>query len=244
MILFSRDPEGDVTALEGALEDGRLTQERVDDAVLRILALKAALGLHRADKRSLAGRLAAIGITANAEVADRTTRRAPTLVKDTQNLLPLSPETHHRVLVITPGIIQPFQPPVPFAIPDLLRAEGFEVTLHEHSTAITPDDFDLVLYLFGEETLLTRGRIGIDWAALGGNLQAAMYRPWNDIPTAMISFGYPYLLYDAPRVPTYINAYATMESMQRAVVEALLGRLEWNRHNPVDPFCGLEDARY
>lgn len=244
MILFAPYPEQDLKALEEALADGRLSQQRVDDAVTRILALKAALGLHRADKRSLAGRLAAIAIKSNAEIADRATRRAPTLVKDTQNLLPLSPETHHRVLVITPGIIQPFREPIPFSVPDLLRAEGFEVTVHEHATAVTPDAFDLILYLFGDETLLTRGHIGIDWAALGGSLPKAMIRPWHTIPTAMISFGYPYLLYDAPRVPTYINAYATMESMQRAVVDALLGRIEWNRHSPVDPFCGLEDARY
>ena len=79
----------------GALADGRLTQERVDDAVTRLLALKAALGLHRADKRSLAGRLAAIGIGMSADIADRTTRRAPTLVKDTQN-----PAAHARTLTI------------------------------------------------------------------------------------------------------------------------------------------------
>jgi beta-N-acetylhexosaminidase len=71
-----------------------------------------------------------------------------------------------------------------------------------------------------------------------------MARPWHDIPTVMISFGYPYLLYDAPRVPTYINAYSTMDSVQRAVVDALLGYVAWNRNSPVDPFCGLEDARY
>jgi len=32
--------------------------------------------------------------------------------------------------------------------------------------------------------------------------------------------------------------------MRRSVVKALLGKIEWNRHSPVDPFCGLEDARY
>jgi beta-N-acetylhexosaminidase len=32
--------------------------------------------------------------------------------------------------------------------------------------------------------------------------------------------------------------------MQQAVADALLGDLEWNRNNPVDPFCGLGDARY
>ena len=60
----------------------------------------------------------------------------------------------------------------------------------------------------------------------------------------MISFGYPYLLYDAPRVPTYINAYSTLAEVQQTVVDALLGNAKWNRNNPVDPFCGLEDARY
>ena len=71
-----------------------------------------------------------------------------------------------------------------------------------------------------------------------------MRRHWHDIPTLMISFGYPYLLYDAPAVPTCINAYSTLESVQQAVVEALVGHADWNRHSPVDPFCGLEDARY
>jgi beta-N-acetylhexosaminidase len=71
-----------------------------------------------------------------------------------------------------------------------------------------------------------------------------MRRHWHDIPTLMISFGYPYMLYDAPRVPTYINAYSTTETMQGAVVEALVGNVPWKRHSPVDPFCGLEDARY
>jgi beta-N-acetylhexosaminidase len=71
-----------------------------------------------------------------------------------------------------------------------------------------------------------------------------MDRHWHRIPTAMISFGYPYYLYDAPRVPTYINAYATMPTMQAAVLDCLLGRTPWNPNSPVDAFCGLEDARY
>ncbi|MGK6316844.1 hypothetical protein [Neorhizobium sp. DT-125] len=36
----------------------------------------------------------------------------------------------------------------------------------------------------------------------------------------MISFGFPYYLYDAPRVPAYINAYSTHEAMQKAALVA------------------------
>ena len=110
--------------------------------------------------------------------------------------------------------------------------------------AVARDNFDLLLYLFGEETLLTRGRIGLDWLKLNGNVIDAMKRHWHDIPTLMISFGYPYMLYDAPRMPTYVNAYSTLENVQAAVVELLIGNGTWNRHSPIDPFCGMEDARY
>jgi beta-N-acetylhexosaminidase len=241
VILFSDNPEQDMDYLRRALDDGRLSWERIEEAVLRQLAMKAAVGLHR----PISAPLSELGSAASQAAADAIAKRIPTLVKDTQNLLPLDRHKHRRVLVFTPGIVLPFAPqPLPFALPAMLEAAGFEVTLHEPSTEVSAGQFDLVLYLFGDETLLTRNRIFIDWLALGGDIGKAMQRYWHEIPTLMISFGYPYLLYDAPRVPTYVNAYATTESMQRAVLEALLGRTAWNRNSPVDPFCGLEDACY
>jgi beta-N-acetylhexosaminidase len=84
----------------------------------------------------------------------------------------------------------------------------------------------------------------LDWTALTGHFGQAMRRYWHDVPTVMVSFGYPYMLYDAPRVPSYVNAYSTSETAQQAVVELLLGRSDWHGKNPVDPFCGLPDARY
>jgi beta-N-acetylhexosaminidase len=241
VILFTADPETDYGYIKAAVDDGRITRPRLDEAVTRILALKAAVGLHKPRAR----RETVIGSRESRAFADAITKRIPTLVKDTQNLLPLSPETHKRILVLTPDIIDPWVPhPIPFAVPELLRDHGFEVTVHAPNAPIDPDAVDLVLLLFGEETLMTRARIGLDWAKLMGNPMLAMQRTWHDVPTMMISFGYPYMLYDAPRMPTYINAYMTTETMQRAVVELLLGNGTWNRNNPVDPFCGLEDARY
>ncbi len=240
VILFSDDPERDLAYLEAARADGRLTEARVEEAVIRQLALKATLGLHRPAKP-----IPQIATPEMRAYAETVARHAPTLVKDTQDLLPLDPQKHRRVLVISGGIVFPFMPqPLPFQLPQMLQDKGFEVTMHAPDTEVSADDFDLVLYLFGEETLLTRGRIFLDWLRLTGNFGKSMQRYWHEIPTLMVSFGYPYMLYDAPRVPTYINAYATTETMQRAVVECLLGNQTWNRHSPVDPFCGLEDARY
>ncbi len=240
VMLFSDDADEDYRFIADGLADGRLSAARLEDAVLRILAMKAALGLHRP-----AGPATAPDDAANRAFAEAAAKRAPTLVKDTQALLPLDPAKHKRVLVFSGGIVFPFFPhPLPFVVPDLLKARGFEVTMYAQGIEVDPKSFDLVLYLFGEETLLTRGRIFLDWLKLTGFFGTAMQRYWNDIPTLMISFGYPYYLYDAPRVPTYINAYSTTETMQRAVVEALLGNQQWNTHSPIDPFAGDEQGRY
>ena len=240
VILFVDDMERDYGFVAAALEDGRLTWERVDEAVTRQLAMKAALGLH--DGPSAVPK---VDHAANRRLAEDAAKRAPTLVKDTQALLPLDLEKHRRVLVFSTGIIFPFMPnPLPFALPEMLRARGFDVTLAGKGQWVDPKDYDLVLYLFGEETLLTRGHIFLDWLRLNGDFISAMQRYWTDVPTLLISFGYPYYLYDAPRAPTYVNAYSTTETMQRAVVDALLGNHAWNTRSPIDPFAGDEQARY
>lgn len=239
MVLFSNDPEADMAAIADAVRTGRIPETRLRDAVLRILGLKAALGLHRTA-------VVAPPVRTDAQAySDTVLRRAPTLVKDTQSLLPLNPDRHHRVLVISGGVVDPLRNGVfDLKLPDMMADAGFAITLHDPEVPVGPEDFDLVLYLFGEEPLLTRGRIFLDWAKLGGGFRGAMQRLWHKTPTAMISFGYPYYLYDAPRVPTYINAYCSMDEMQAAVLDLLLGQGAWNLSSPIDPHQGAPDSIY
>ncbi|MGR9248254.1 glycoside hydrolase family 3 protein [Rhizobium leguminosarum] len=248
MILFSDEPEEDMAAVKAAVEDGRITPERLEEAVLRVLALKAHLKLFQpsdvlpdaAEARHL------LAHPDNVAASREYIGRSPTLVKDVNGIFPLHPAKTKRVLLVDGGIIHPLMPqPLEFLLPALLRKEGFEITIDRPDIVPTPDDFDLVLYALGDESLLVRGRIFVDWHRMGGGgLFKAMYRPWTNIPSVMISFGHPYHLYDAPRVPAYINAYSTMDSVQEAVVDCMLGRKPFLGTNPVDPFCGLEDARY
>jgi beta-N-acetylhexosaminidase len=242
VILFSDDPEGDLALIEAAVADGRISQARLEAALRRILGLKASLGLHLGVRKAARDR---IGRAEDRAAARAVTARAPTLVKDVAGLLPLDVARHRRVLLVSGGVVFPFLPePIPLDLPQLLRAEGFAVTVHQKGQRIHPKDWDLVIYALADETLLTRGRVFLDWLKLMGDFGVAMQRPWHEVPTLLISFGYPYLLYDAPRVPAYVNAYASMPSMQAAVVDCLVGRAPFQEASPVDAFCGLEDARY
>jgi len=246
VILFSDDPNADLMRLVKAVADGRLSQERVDEAVTRVLALKAAQGLHKGNTApDLDTARNIVASDAHRATAEAITARVPTLVKDVNNLLPLEPGKHRRVLVYSGGVVLPFVPePLPLSVPMRLEEEGFEVTVFTPGMEVNPKDFDLVLYLFAEETLLGRSRIFLDWVKLTGNVFGGMARVWHDVPTLMISFGYPYYLYDAPRVPAYINAYGSSEALQAAVVEALMGRAEFTSTSPIDPFTGSDQARY
>ena len=65
----------------------------------------------------------------------------------------------------------------------------------------------------------------------------------KEIPTIMISFGNPYHLVDAPRVPVYINTYSDQPQVVTATIDKLLGKSPFRGKSPVDAFCGRFDTR-
>lgn len=244
VILFSTDPERDMAAVVDAVNNGQLAESRLNEAVARVLALKAKLGL--LDGTFKPAEKPVLKQPADVETASAAMAKAPTLVKDVNHTLPISVEKHRNVLVITNGIVHPIKGGgLRFDLPEMLAREGFAVTVYDpKQPALEWEKYDLILYLMGDESLLTRSHIFIDWSTMMGGLGRAMDRPWTEIPTVMVGFGHPYYLYDAPRVPTYINAYSTLPEMQKATLDALLGRRAFEGTSPVDPFCGLEDARF
>lgn len=247
MILFCRDPAEDFALLMAAVRKGQVSEARLNESVLRILALKASVGLHQssATRSDPAKVKHALKQPDDVAFAQQLIAKTPTLVKDRTQLLPLTLKAHKRLLVFSSGIRHSFVPePLPLEVPDLLAQEGFEVTLFRAGMAIDSKDYDCVLYLLADESSLLKSHIYIDWMSLGGGFAGAMERHWNVLPAVMVSFGHPYHLYDAPRVPTYINAYSAMPAVQQAVVKGLLGQISFNRYSPVDAFCGLEQLRY
>jgi beta-N-acetylhexosaminidase len=251
VFLFSVNEEEDIAHMENGLRSGALSEQRLDDAVTRILGMKAALGLHR---KSLDERILPleqvkqiVGSDEHVALSQRAAEHSVTLVKDTQSLLPLNAAKHRRICWISKGA-PGFIPGMPTRHMDELRntlsSRGFEVTDFDENAPPSPENADVVIYVMAEESSLGKSRIFLDWKHHQPGISNLMQRYWHDVPTLIVSFGHTYYLQDAPRVPTYINAYSTVPDAQRAVADRLTGNAPFTGKSPVDAFAGAPDARF
>jgi beta-N-acetylhexosaminidase len=83
-----------------AVRGGELTEARLDESILRVLRLKARLGLLDDPYVSRARVDRTVGTAAHLATADRIAERTTTLLVNKEGLLPLSRRTHGRVLVV------------------------------------------------------------------------------------------------------------------------------------------------
>lgn len=251
VFLFSRDPASDMALMLKGVREGRLSETRLDEAVTRMLSLKARLGLHR---RSPSERVrptdevrAMLQTDTATGVATRAAGEGLTLVKDTAALLPLDLGRHRRVVILAdPGwSFVSGAPPRSFEpLEQELRARGFEVRAFDADAPPTRDDTDLLLYAVGQEATPSLGQIHLDFSKLHGGSRKAMMQFNREIPTLLVSFGQPYYLYDAPNMETYVNAYCSLAINQRELVKRLVGEAPFTGRSPVDPFCGQEQLRW
>lgn len=269
MILFNKDLEEDYGFLLQAVQSGAVSLERLDEAVTRILATKAALGLPEKQKNGTLvpgpEALDAVGCAQHRAWAADVADRSVTLVKDTQDLLPLSPQKTPRVyLNVIQKDMHPEHPLVQ-AWKALFEAEGFKVTVRDRTVNLTVQDMgdiahlspekqalmhemyrstrearescDLYIYIANMENASNNTTLRLNWNVTFGLGDDA---PWfvSEIPALMISTAYPYHLFDAPMMKTYINAYSANEPFRAAVMDKLMGRSPFTGKSPVDPFCG------
>lgn len=255
MFLFNYCLEEDFAFMKQGIEDGILTMERVDEALSRIIGLKTAMGLFEKQKENtLVPGEEALQILGNEEfqkLAKECAQQSVTLVKDEEHLLPITPETHKRLIVYVMGDREDFygNKKVSSRFMDRLKAQGFEVDTFDYSVHFPDpnetmqsfiDKYDAAIYVLSEGTSSNQTTVRLSW-----NLPLANDAPWfvNDLPTIAISFANPYHLRDMPEIGTYINAYTTNDFNVDAVVEKLMGKSEFTGKNPVDTTCGYYELQ-
>jgi len=105
MFLFYNDIEEDQKFMKDAYLDGRLTEERLNEAVTRILALKAHVGMANFDLDAYMPKeaLNKIGLEENKKIAREVADKGITLVKHTEDIFPIQEKAGKRVLLVSVG---------------------------------------------------------------------------------------------------------------------------------------------
>lgn len=252
MILFNKNIDEDYRFIHEAIDNGTLSMERVDEAVTRILGTKLAQGIMntKSELTLLPPKEINLHSDKHKKLAEAVAKKSVTLVKDRDQLLPLTPKKYPRVRLVVLGdsddggfkegghVTQAFK--------DALEKEGFKVTLfdrknldfHEMFEEGVEDmekKFDLAFYVANVETASNQTTTRLDWIHL-----MAADSPWymKSIPTVFVSTANPYHLYDIPNVSTFINAYTGNQASIDAIMRKVTGKEEFEGKSPVDPFCG------
>jgi beta-N-acetylhexosaminidase len=90
MVLIPGDLGGAYNGLLDAVKQGKLTQERIDESVLKILRMKASVGLNRNRFVNLSAVAHEVARPESQAIAQKIADRAITLVADKNKLIPLS----------------------------------------------------------------------------------------------------------------------------------------------------------
>ena len=105
MFLFFNDPDEDFETMLAAYRDGVISEERMTEALTRILGLKARLGLNKGEREKLSPsdeRFSAVFSDAELKrYSKMLSKDALTLVKYLdEGVLPISPEKQRRVMIV------------------------------------------------------------------------------------------------------------------------------------------------
>lgn len=268
MFLFFRNPAEDFGYMMDGYKSGVITEQRLHDALRRILGLKASLGLHVRPRAELVPPVEAldrIGSEAHRAIAAEIADKTVTLVKDTAHNLPITPQTHPRIRLygISGGADFTRADPLAYldTVKEELEAAGFEVHLFktadqreaagetgvnfmsiisEEATGDYADKYDAAFVFANVKGFAQEAAIRIKWST-----PMAAEIPWyvTEVPTVFVSLNQPNHLIDVPMVKTAIHAHAGSREAIRATIEKIQGKSTFQGTFNDNVFCGSFDTR-
>ena len=221
------DPDAMIAGLLAAVKSGRISQERLDDSVRRILAWKSAVGLFDNRITNIDAMDQIISGPESLALTNEVADKAITLVRNDANALPL--DRSKKIVVL--GLSNGFDGPETMAsFVSTLRSSGLRASsfyLQENSLAeqtqaaraVVSEADIIVVGLYGRVRSGAKNSVGVpeNGAAILRELLA------NGKQVIGVSFGNPYVLSSFPEMKTYVVAYGDMSSLQRAAARSILG---------------------
>jgi len=228
IIIQNYDYQKSIDYIEEAVNDGLLTEARINESVLRILTLKSKLGLDKQKTTELTKTQQAYGNKHNKAVAATIMQQAVTLVRDSLDMVPFSTEMSDTVYIIDvkdrtfdhdmSTVRRQLQRSLPHTRSYVLDNTD-DSRYYENILAAIPDSAKIIANIFSN-IKMKKDRVQLPPE------QIKFIKALNQKSDQLLvnSFGTPYLIQSFPDIPAYIVSYSSQKEMQLAVAKAILGK--------------------
>ena len=236
VVIMPPDPDAALKSLVAAVQSGRISRQRIEESVVKVLAAKEKVGLDRKRFVDLEAISDVVDSPEANEKAQEIADRAVTLVRNGGNMVPLAaPErtcwvamTENRASSEGQVFAQEIRRRAPRAQvatwdPTLSRED-----LDQAAAKLTECDGYAVAAFASVGAY--RGMVGMLGGELPHALEALMA---TGKPVALIALGNPYVLRNFPAVTAYLATYSTVAPSEAAAVHALFGEIDIRGKLPV-----------
>ncbi|MFI9149816.1 glycoside hydrolase family 3 protein [Streptomyces sp. NPDC053367] len=216
-----------------AVQDGELTEERLDESVLRVLRLKAKLGLLDDPYVVPGGVDRAVGHGAHLAAADRIAERTTTLLVNEGGLLPLSPASHGKVLVLGADLASPSGTtgPPTGVLAAALAEQGFTTTVMSTGTAPSAAVIDRAVAAAGDADAVVIGTYNVSATSSQKTLVERLLA--TGVPVVAVAVRNPYDVARLPGVRAYLATYSWTDVELRAAARVIAGEVSPRGKLPV-----------
>jgi beta-N-acetylhexosaminidase len=258
MVIIPADLEGAYNGLLEAVRRGEISEARIDESVLKILRLKASVGLHKRRTVDLSTVESEVARPENLAAAQKIAEASITLVRDNHKVLPLKAagtsslaaayqptrtSTHTVVLIFTDDVRaseggrvfdRAFRARVPDAM--VLYVDEANAGPMSDTFMAAVEQADRVVAV--ADVIPSAGRRA---GRAGGS--AAMAQNSADLlalvvqrageRTVVVALGNPYIAGGIPDVQTFLCTFSNVPVSASAAVRALFGEIPIRGHMPV-----------
>ncbi len=237
VVLFPPKIEKAIEAIEAAVKKGEITELRINESVRRLLAAKYRLGLAENRFVDLAKVNQAVEKPENVREANLTAEKSITLLKNDDNIFPLTSEKAGKTLFVVIAADDDAVEGIAFTPEIQRRAPRAKIVRLDPRSP--PQEYEKVLSDVREFDSIILAPF-VKRAALKGTV-ALPENQTNFIkqiiqtnkPVAVIAFGSPYLIRQFPEAKNYVVTYAIEEVAQTALIRAMFGEVAFAGKLPV-----------
>jgi beta-N-acetylhexosaminidase len=213
-------------AVLNAVRDGELTEARLDESILRVLRMKAKLGLFKDPYVTHAGVDRTVGTRSHLATADRITERTTTLLVNEGGLLPLSRRRTPKLLVVGADPASPSGTtgPPTGVLAGALTELGFTATALSTGTAPSAATVAKAVAAAGDADAVVVATYNVSASSSQKTLVEQLLATGK--PVVAVAVRNPYDVAHLPGVAAYLATYSWTDVELRAAARVIAGKVD------------------